>query len=127
MTIWNSGTIYSNKDFSQEAIQLLESTIKFDPDLVEYITEDCLDIDEWCEVCFEDEVQAMIDALAPLGYVFDGRISYYGDYDGMIVVKNNVVQTVDEEDIGLVTADDETLIAKLKERGYTILKNGIEV
>lgn len=127
MTIWNNGTIYANKDFTPEAIQLLENEIKFDSDLIDCIDEDNLDVEDWCEVCFEDNLQAMIDVLSPLGYIFEGEISYYGDYDGMIVVRNNKIQTVDQEDVGLVTADDGTLIRMLRDRGYQIFKDGTEI
>ena len=127
MTVMNSGTVYANKTFTPEAFQLLETNRRFDKDLLKYMDGNWLDVDEWYEVSFEDELTVMIETLAPLGYVFHGQISYYGDYDGQIIVKDNRVQSVDIEDVGLYTADDSRLIQMLKERGYTILRDGIEV
>ena len=127
MTIMNSGTVYANKPFSPEALRLLDTNENFDFELLEYIEDNYLDVDEWYETCFENELQAMVNTLSPLGYVLNGTISYYGDYDGQIIVKDNKVQSIDIEDVGLYTADDSRLIQMLKERGYTILKDGIEV
>jgi len=127
MTIMNSGTVYANKTLTPEAFQLLETNRRFDKDLLKCMDENWLDVDEWYEVSFEDELWELIDVLAPLGYVFNGTIAYYGDYDGQIIVKDNAVHCVDIEDVGLYNADDNKLISMLKERGYTVFKDGIEV
>lgn len=126
MTIINYGIISSNLPFTEEAKQrLAESNI--DADLLQCLGEDELYLENWYGSSIEDDLQFMTNALAPLGYVFNGDIHYYGDYDGKVYIKDNVVTCVDEEDIGLYEAGDETLIQMLKERGYTVLKNGIEV
>lgn len=127
MTIMNSGTVYANKPFTAEALRMLDANKNFDHDLLECIDDDYLDIDEWYESCFEDELCAMVETLTPLGYVFNGKVAYYGDYDGQIIVKDNNVRCVDIEDVGLYNANDNTLISMLNERGYKVFKDGIEV
>lgn len=127
MTIINSGTVYANKPFTWQAKTEIAANKDIDPELLDCIEEDQLEIEEWYENCFEDELEALVNTLAPLGYVLNGCIDYYGDYEGSIYVEQNKITSVDVHDMGLYKASDETLIAKLKERGYTILKNGIEV
>ncbi len=127
MTIINSGEVYANKPFTWEAKAEIATNKNIDPDLLDYIDEDRIEIEEWYESCFEDELEALVNTLAPLGYILNGCIDYYGDYEGSIYVKQNEITSVDVHDMGLYEATDETLINKLKERGYTILKNGIEV
>lgn len=127
MTIINSGTVYANKPFTWQAKTEIAANKDIDPDLLDYIDDDRIEIDEWYEWCFEDELEALVKTLAPLGYILNGYIDYYGDFDGRIYVEQNQVTSVDTHDMGLYGATDETLINKLKERGYTILKNGIEV
>lgn len=126
MTILNDGVISSNMPFTDEAKQRLTDS-NMDADLLQCLGEDELYLETWYGSYIEDDLQYMINALAPLGYVFNGDITYYGDYDGKIYVEDNVITCVDKEDIGLYEAADETLILRLKEHGYTILKNGIEV
>lgn len=127
MTIINSGTVYANKPFTWEAKTEIAANKDIDPDLLDCIEEDQLEIEEWYENCFEDELEALVKTLAPLGYILNGCIDYFGDYEGRIYVKQNEITSVDVHDMGLYEATDETLINTLKERGYTILKNGIEV
>ena len=127
MTIINSGTVYANKPFTWKAKTEIAANKDIDPELLDCIAEDQLEIEEWYENYFEDELEALVNTLAPLGYVLNGCIDYFGDYDGRIYVKDNEVTTVDIADIGLHEASDDDLIARLKGRGYTILKNGIEV
>lgn len=127
MTIINSGTVYANKPFTWEAKTAIAANKDIDPDLLDCIDEDQLEIEEWYENCFEDELEALVATLAPLGYILNGCIDYFGDYEGRIYVKQNKITSVDVHDMGLYEATDETLINTMKERGYTILKNGIEV
>lgn len=127
MTIINSGTVYANKPFTLEAKTEMAANKDIDSELLDCIWEDQLEIEEWYESCFEDELYALIATLAPLGYILNGCIDYFGDYEGRIYIADNKVTTVDIANVGLHEASDDDLIAKLKERGYTILKNGIEV
>lgn len=123
MTIWNSGEIYANKDFTEEALEILrDKATHIYPDYLPRVDEDSWVIDEYIASSIGDEIQEMIDLLAPLGYVFDGEVEYYGDFDGKIYVTNNTIKDVDVKDIGLYDATDEELIQILEIRGYEVRK-----
>lgn len=119
MQIIHSGTLSFNKPLTREAAEIVNEILGED---VAQENDSCLDFDEWYENFFEDTIEQMIGALSPDGYVCDGTISYYGDYDGQIIVKDNVVRSLDIQDVGLYNATDETLIRMLEERGYTVTK-----
>ena len=123
MQIYNIGTIELNHRLTHEAIEaLLKNPITRD-----YASE-CAHPGDYALVYNDDcgellgEIRAFVDVLAPLGYVLDGAVEYYGDYDGKIYVENNQVIDVDVTDIGLHEASDETLIHMLEARGYTVTK-----
>lgn len=119
MQVMNTGTLYINKPLTRLYAEIVNEI------LGEYVaqeTDALLDFEDWCEDIFEDPIEQIIAALAPAGYVFNGTISYYGDYDGQIIVKDNVVRSLDIQDVGLYNATDETLIRMLEERGYTVTK-----
>lgn len=128
MHIANSGYIFTNKPLTEEALQALKNQEDFDNELLECLygnypgNADTFEIEEWYENCFEDQLEAMVAALAPLGYVLNGEIQYWGDYDGKIYVQNNKVITVDIADTGLYEASDAELIQILEQRGYRVEK-----
>lgn len=126
MTIYNSGTIYLNKLLTDQAVALIKTS-----PLLEYIECEVADselyFEDYVDSFFEDVLRGLVNTLSPLGYMLDGVVDYYGDYDGRIYVETNIVHTVDKEDVGLYEASDTLLITKLKERGYTVFKDGIEV
>lgn len=119
MQIINTGTLYMNKPLTQEAAEIINEILGED---YAQESDSFIDFEEWYENCFEDTIERIVGALSPDGYVFDGTIAYYGDYDGQIVVKNNFVQSVDITDFGLYDADDETLLRLLQARGYIVTK-----
>jgi len=123
MQINNVGTIELNHRLTHEAIEAL----LHNPITREYASE-CV-LPGAYALCYNDdcgdvldEIREIVNVLAPLGYVLDGEVEYYGDYDGKIYIENNEVIDVDVTDIGLHEASDETLIQMLEDRGYTVTK-----
>lgn len=123
MQIYNIGTIDLDHRLTHEAIEaLLKNPITRD-----YASE-CAHPGDYALVYNDDggdlldEIREIVNVLAPLGYVLDGEVEYYGDYDGKIYIENNEVIDVDVTDIGLHEASDETLIQILESRGYTVTK-----
>ena len=123
MTIYNTGTIDLDTPLTAQAvIALLEN-----PKTEEYAREAAC-VDDWAIIYndepgdLEDEIREIVAVLTSLGYVCNGEVEYYGDYEGKIYVENNQVVDVGIEDTGLHEASDETLIRMLQDRGYTVTK-----
>ncbi len=71
------------------------------------------------------EINCLIDQLSALGIQLEGRISYYGDYEGAYVVeKGKYCDDLCSEELAIIDADDDTLIAELERRGFTVGKAG---
>jgi hypothetical protein len=125
MTIYNTGTLTTNKPFTEEAANMIATVLR--DESVPSAGESLLFFDDYLEAYLDDVCKDIIQMLSPLGYILNGQVSYYGDWEGTLYITNNNIESVAIEDTGLYEASDQTLITKLKERGYTILKDGIEV
>ena len=117
---FNVGTLFCNHLITPEAKHIIDATLE--------IKDTCYTGGEMIEICgiqsynFDLDIKVLIDNLKPLGYIINGMIEYYGDYDGRYDVKDNVVTEIAREDFGLYDATDETLISMLEQRGYTVIK-----
>lgn len=86
--------------------------------------------DDEVYVCFSDTPGSDLDLLLenvakkikPDGLYLAGEVSYYGDYDGFIIVGKNEVKAYDQGYEMLIKGDDYTLIEELEKRGYTVTK-----
>ena len=63
----------------------------------------------------------MIDALKPLGIQLEGRIKYYGDWEGYYVVKpGEAVFSITPDEAAILDASDAALITELQRRGFQV-------
>lgn len=73
-----------------------------------------------CGYLFSDLCAAVID-LKKRGYTIKGALTYYGDYDGTIVVHpTGTVEQLDETETILRNCEDAALIEELEHRGYEV-------
>jgi len=121
MTVMNAGYIESNKPFTDEAkafiVEELGSphhyTYTIKEKEIEFVEYYCTDLDESFEF--------IINHLAPLGYVLNGSVEYYYDFEGRYDIKENKVTAMTKEEAIISDADDRTLISELERRGYTVV------
>lgn len=123
MTVWNTGFIEFDRPLNDLAVQTLQDEWHgywddYNVGEMEWSIDNDLGAD------FDDDIQEMIDLLSPLGYVLNGEVQYYGDYEGKIYVENNKITLRSIEDTGLYEASDAELIQMLNERGYDVIKVG---
>lgn len=123
MQINYNGTIDLDTPLTAQAVYALLTN----PQTETYAKESAC-VDDWAIIYDdepgdqEDEIKEIVAVLASLGYVCNGEVEYYGDYEGKIYVEHNQVIDVGIEDTGLHEASDETLIQILSERGYIVTK-----
>lgn len=84
-------------------------------------------------VCFSDMPGSDLDLLLenvakrikPDGLYLAGEVSYYGDYDGFILVGKDEIKSYDQGYEMLIKGDDYVLIEELEKRGYTVTKKQV--
>lgn len=131
MDIRNSGDIDFNKELTKEAVDLLDKALSAEWEhryLFPCFQEGAkfASIEEYYDSDMEGTLKRIIEVLAPLGYVLNGGISYWGDYDGTTYVDDNVVTAFDKDNKWKKEADDNEIISILEKRGYTVAKNETE-
>lgn len=123
MDIHYTGTIDLDTPLTAQAVYALLTNPK-----TEIYAQESACVDDWAIIYndepgdLEDEIKEIVAVLASLGYVCNGEVEYYGDYEGKIYVEQNQVIDVGIEDTGLHEASDETLIQILSERGYIVTR-----
>lgn len=70
----------------------------------------------------EDELSSVVNSFSVFGVPVDVNIEYWGDYNGMYIVKNGVLVGLDENEVAVMESNDDDLIKELESRGYTITK-----
>ena len=129
MDIEYYGAISFNKPLTEEAVKAVEKA--FDTPGLKRVYEryfnlnpedSTLNIDEFRQSDADGIFNTMIEALAPLGYVLNGSLRYFGDYDGMLYITDNEVEELDDLDRWQKDVSDEDLIETLEKRGYKVTK-----
>lgn len=125
MQISGSGTIDLNQPLTTEAVKLVKSVgekeyLSWTKDVSEGDWE--INLDDINAKCFDGEFLSIVEVLAPLGYILNGCVEYWGDYDGKYYITDNKIENIDIAQTGLYEATDEELIEILTERGYTVTK-----
>ena len=126
MNIMNNGSIAVCPALTREAVEDIQRNVVYNKSLQGYGFEN-INPGE-LEIVIEDEPGANIEntitdlvrILEPMGYKLDGEISYYGDYEGTIYVRNNKVTDLDIRDMWKMEATDAELLEVLEIRGYNI-------
>ena len=115
--IVNTGSIKGNKEFTPEAKDKIISIIG-----TTTWSLDELIFDEYYDRYFDETLKELIKELKPLGYLLNGYVTCYGDYDGAIEVKDNKVTKLTADEVAIKNAADEDLIRELKSRGYKVIE-----
>ena len=115
MTIGNYGTISANMPFTDEAKETIKDILDHDDDFC--IKGNDIEFDDYYSSDLDGELIEIVKALEPAGYILNGIIKYYGDYEGKIYIENNKVKSLDATETGLYEADASVLIESLKKKG----------
>ena len=115
--IANTGAIKANKPFTSEAKDAVINVIG-----AATFRLDELIFDEYYDRYFDETLEELIKELKPLGYVLNGYVTYYGDRDGAIEVKDNKATKLTADEVAIKNAADEDLIRELKSRGYKVIE-----
>ena len=70
----------------------------------------------------EDELSAIVNSFGVFDVPVDVNVKYWGDYNGMYIVRNGVLVDLDENEVAVMESDDNDLIKEFESRGYTITK-----
>lgn len=123
MWVINTGGITANKPFDAAALNVLENECSwFDNKWLPEFGDIHIEFEGVMDSAFDEVLEEIVQKLKPLGYVFNGEVQYYGDYEGKIYVENNKITLRSIEDTGLYEACDAELIQMLKDRGYIVTK-----
>ena len=124
MTVMNAGYIAANKPFSDEAKAFIVEEFG-EPMRYRYIIKESeIEFTEYYGTDLNESIELIINHLAPLGYILNGRIEYYYDWEGRYDIVNNKVAILSKEEAIICDTDDETLIDELESRGYIVIKKG---
>ena len=134
MTIYNTGTLVLKgvKDCNKDAVRDAFDNLFDDTDLNENGDKECglildgkkktLWFDEYSGSQLDGDLHELAADLAPFGVTMEGDISFWGDYDGFILVTKDRVESYDKEYEALYTHTIEEIREILKERGYDVVK-----
>lgn len=70
----------------------------------------------------EDELSSIVNLFGVFDVPIDVNIKYWGDYNGIYVVRDKNLVDLDEDEVAIVEANDNDLIKKLENRGYKVTK-----
>ena len=121
MTVMNAGTITANKPFTEEAKAFIVEEFGTPNDYRYFIEEDAIEFVEYYGANLDESFEFIIKHLAPLGYVLNGSVEYYYDFEGRYDIKENKVTAMTKEEAIISDAYDRTLISELERRGYTVV------
>ncbi len=121
--ITNQGKITLNKPLTQEAIDAISNAdVRFAGKTSSEIGDSEIYVEDFCDSEFEETINMVIEAVSPLGYVLNGEVDYFGDYDGVTVIKDNKVEAYPAEARWMYEECDKVIIEVLEKRGYTVTK-----
>ena len=70
----------------------------------------------------EDELSSIVNSFGAFDVLIDVNVKYWGDYNGMYIVRNGVLVSLDENEVAVMESSDNDLIKELENRGYTVTK-----
>ena len=119
MNIYCSGSVSFNRPLTkkeaEQVNQLFAEYLETDICIEEGDTE--LEIYDTAGDC-EAELEELYSDFFSI--VEDIRVDYYGDYEGGYRITDGTLMPYDNFSLGVIEADDETLIKELKRRGYDV-------
>ena len=120
MNIVNFGTLYASKPLDDTAVMVVKAVfsgshghVNVNRDQIEFDTFNCSEANGL--------IDTLVDKLAPLGVQLEGRIEYYGDYEGAYLLeKGEHCEELDAAELAIRDAETQALIADLERRGYIV-------
>ena len=70
----------------------------------------------------EDELSSIVNSFGVFDVPVDVDIKYWGDYNGMYIVRNGILVGLDENEVAVMESNDNDLIKELESRGYKVTK-----
>lgn len=108
-----------DQPFNEEAKKIIKETLGIGFYSVDRYF---IEFDEYYDKYFCETAKLLISKLAPLGYLLNGSVEYYGDWSGMIVITNNDVLEYNSDQWRIKQTSDNELIEELVSRGYKVTK-----
>ena len=109
MFITNSGSLTTNRKFTQEEVERIKSVLTksevYDNEIS--VEEEYGDI--------ECDLKDLLEDLP--GVIINGQIDYYGDYDGRYEVKDSVLSSLNKNEVAIREASVEELLKEIARRG----------
>lgn len=123
MELINSGTIKVPSDWRSTLVIILNAVgITTENDDVYIEGEYAIRELEELYGDIEDELSSIVNSFGAFYVPVDVNVKYWGDYNGMYIVRNGVLVDLDENKVAVMESDDNDLIKELENRGYTITK-----
>ena len=124
ITVANTGYITANKPFTEEVKAFVIEELGEQRRNGYTIKEDEIEFYEYYCNELNESIEFIIEHLAPLGYVLNGSIEYYYDWEGRYDIKDNKVTILSKEEMIICDADDAMLAKELEKRGFAVIKKG---
>ena len=120
MYLAHSGTVELNQPLTKEAIDQIAKIDHLDGAFTQAEVGDDEFVAEEEGRHFGENLNLVINALKPLGYIANGVVEYWGDYEGKLYVEDNEVKDRDISQVGFYEATDEELVEALTQRVYKV-------
>lgn len=124
MTIHYSGEVWFSKPITEEQQARVKSILEKEELFNAYVEERGIYFEEGYNP--EDairEIQEYLATSAENPVELDGKLGYWGDYEGGLIVTPEGIENLDSGPFYIrADASDEELIAELTRRGYAVTK-----
>lgn len=123
MQLINQGTIKVPSDWKSTLVNILNAVgITTENDDVYIEGEYAIRELEEFHGDIEDELSSIVNSFSDFDVPIDVYIKYWGDYNGIYIVRDKNLVDLDEDEVAIVEAADDDLIKELERRGYTVTK-----
>lgn len=123
MQLINQGTIKVPSDWKSTLVNILNAVgITTENDDVYIEGEYAIRELEEFHGDIEDELSSIVNSFSDFDVPIDVYIKYWGDYNGIYIVRDKNLVDLDEDEVAIVESNDDDLIKELESRGYTVTK-----
>ncbi len=120
MTFFNTGKLTASKPLTEQAKAIIEEVLG-EPNEWFTIREKEVEFDEFPSGSLDIVIDNLVDILGKLDIRLEGRVDYDGSYQGAYLWKSGEKHTeLEQEDVSIMDAEDQTLINELERRGYNV-------
>lgn len=120
MTFFNTGKLTASKPFTEQAKAIIKEVLG-EPNEWFTIRDRELEFAKYPSGSLDTVIDNFVDILEKLDILLEGRVDYDGSYQGAYLWKNGEKHTeLEQEDVAIMDAGDQTLINELERRGYNV-------